>query len=427
MRKVLKGEVAPGGIEFRFVTRDGRSLDVLLQASPLAVGGTVVGSLASIHDITDRKRMESALRESEGRFRSLVQNLPIGICILQDGRIVFANPEQERLLGPLAKSVPSVRYLNFHPEDASVFEALCRMGIPADPLAKETDLRLLPCGEEDAAGETRWVRCKAGSVRYKERDAILLSMMDVTRAKDLEHLVVVQEKLASLGQFSAGIAHEIRNPLSGINIYLSTLEQLFEHSAGMDTEDGIRIHEILEKTRAASTRIATVIQSVMEFSEPTPSRLVPVNVNRLAENAVQISGTVLRKHEIVLSEELSPELPRCHADPRLIEQVVLNLITNAVQAMEIRAGLRRLEIASSAENGRIVLRVSDSGPGVPLRIRRKIFDPFFTTRKEGYGIGLSFSHRVVAEHGGSLTVGTSKWGGAEFRIELPLERQGAPA
>ena len=275
IRKVLKGRVAFGGLEFRFLRRDGRSIDVLLHASPLAVDGKVVGSLASIHDITDRKRMEEALRESEGRFRSLVQDLPIGICILQDDQVVFANPEQERFLCPCPESDPTVRCLNVHPEDAAVFEALCRAGTSADLLAKEPDLRLLPYGKENAAGETRWVRCKAGRIRFNGRDAILLSMMDVTRAKELEHLVAVQEKLASLGQFSVGIAHEIRNPLSGINLCLSSLELLLEQSAEMDPEVRTRSQEIMEKTKAASTRIALVIQSVMDFSKPTRAASYP--------------------------------------------------------------------------------------------------------------------------------------------------------
>ena len=111
----------------------------------------------------------------------------------------------------------------------------------------------------------------------------------------------------------------------------------------------------------------------------------------------------------------------------MIEQVLVNLITNACQAMEGVEGAKLLEIASAVQDGRIVLRVSDSGPGVPPSLREKVFDPFFTTRKEGSGIGLSFSHRIVADHGGSVRVDTSRWGGAEFRIELPAAREGAPA
>ncbi len=117
----------------------------------------------------------------------------------------------------------------------------------------------------------------------------------------------------------------------------------------------------------------------------------------------------------------------CRVDAQMIEQVLINLITNACQAMEGIEEAKTLEIASGIQDGRVVLRVSDSGPGVPPPLREKIFDPFFTTRKDGSGIGLSFSHRIVADHGGTLRVDTSRWGGAEFRIELPVAKEGVPA
>jgi signal transduction histidine kinase len=118
-----------------------------------------------------------------------------------------------------------------------------------------------------------------------------------------------------------------------------------------------------------------------------------------------------------------------YADSSLIVQVVMNLIANAVQAMESIQGPRIIGLSSTVQDGRIVICVSDSGPGIPQALREKIFDPFYTTRKEGYGIGLSFSHRVISDHGGGLKVDTSRWGGAEFRIELPLEpeKEAGPA
>jgi signal transduction histidine kinase len=120
---------------------------------------------------------------------------------------------------------------------------------------------------------------------------------------------------------------------------------------------------------------------------------------------------------------LAPDLPRCYADPHLIEQVVLNLITNAARAMEKSNGDRIVEITSSAANNTLSIQVADSGPGVPVEIREKIFDPFFTTSEEGSGIGLNIAQRIVADHNGSISLHTSKWGGAEFRIELPIERR----
>jgi signal transduction histidine kinase len=152
-----------------------------------------------------------------------------------------------------------------------------------------------------------------------------------------------------------------------------------------------------------------------------------VNLNDPIVEAIRMTSSTLRKRGISVSTNLDPDLPKCRADAGLIEQVLVNLITNAFQAMERLEGPKYLEIASAALDGRIVIRVSDSGPGVPPHIRMKIFDPFFTTRKEGSGIGLSFSHRIVADHDGMLLVNTSKWGGAEFRIELPGSREGRPA
>ena len=115
-----------------------------------------------------------------------------------------------------------------------------------------------------------------------------------------------------------------------------------------------------------------------------------------------------------------------HADPQSIEQVILNLITNAAEAMKKVDGAKQIEITSSAENGLILVKISDSGPGVPLNLRDKVFDPFYTTKTESTGIGLSLCHRIIADHGGSLTVSESKWSGAEFRVELPIKKSGHP-
>ena len=147
------------------------------------------------------------------------------------------------------------------------------------------------------------------------------------------------------------------------------------------------------------------------------------DINESIEEAVNLSSVTLRKKGIKLEKALARGLPRCHADRQLIEQVILNLVTNAAQAMRKTEGPKRIEIASSEEDNHVIIRVSDSGPGVPLNARDKIFDPFFTTKSDSSGIGLSLSHRIITDHGGSLDVTASKWGGAEFRIEIPVEKR----
>ena len=250
---------------------------------------------------------------------------------------------------------------------------------------------------------------------------------DVTEKARIEGAMANAQKLESLGVLAGGIAHEIRNPLSSINISISSIERACEASTGFEPESKEKVDDILGQMKSAAAKMGVVVQRVLDYSKPFPPRKQAVDVNQVIEEAVRLSMSTLRKREIALLKDLATDPAICRADAQLIEQVLVNLIMNACQAMEGSGGAKFLEVASSVQDGRVVLRVSDSGPGVPLPLREKVFDPFFTTRKDGSGIGLSFSHRIVTDHGGSLRIETSRWGGAEFRIELPAAGEGVPA
>jgi signal transduction histidine kinase len=308
-----------------------------------------------------------------------------------------------------------------HPEDREKFERLCEVIEQADPGGQATELRF-NMNEGDAGRQAmRWVFCQTGQIEFRGRTAALVVLDDMTRMKDLEQIVSTREKLSIIGQLAAGIAHEIRNPLSGININVSTLEHVVRNLETVSPEERRKIGEIVAQAKAASEKIATVIRRVMDFTKPVPPKLDRIDVNQVVREALNFSSATLRKGGISVGTELSPDLPMCNADPRLLEQVMLNLITNAVQAMENENGQKRLGVGTVQENGTVLIRVFDNGPGVPVHLREKIFDPFYTTRKTGHGIGLSFSHRVIENHGGTLTASGNDWGGAEFRIALPLE------
>jgi signal transduction histidine kinase len=161
----------------------------------------------------------------------------------------------------------------------------------------------------------------------------------------------------------------------------------------------------------------------MDFSKPGAPKMVSININDSLEEAINLSSVTLRKNNIKFEKSLASDLPHCYADPHLIEQVVLNLITNAARAMEKSNGDKLIKIKSSAQNNTLSVQVSDSGPGVPVELRDKIFDPFFTTKDDGSGIGLNIAQRIVADHNGTITLDSSRWGGAEFKIDLPIERR----
>ena len=244
--------------------------------------------------------------------------------------------------------------------------------------------------------------------------------------REMEKRARTQEKLASLGQVATGIAHEIRNPLSGLNIYLSMLEKIAVEGTGLDVATRDAVAAIVAQLQSASGKIESVIGRVMDFTKPHPLKLTAVDVNPAVEEAFALSKTFLSKKRVRVTTMLDVELPRVLADLRMLEQVLLNLVTNAAQAMEKSQERREIQICSFREGNAVVISVADSGPGVPVEFRDKIFEPFFTTRSDGSGIGLSICHRIVSDHRGTLTVGTSALGGAEFRIVLPAHGGAAP-
>jgi signal transduction histidine kinase len=175
--------------------------------------------------------------------------------------------------------------------------------------------------------------------------------------------------------------------------------------------------------QSASNKIESVIRRVMDFSKPSEPKFVLTDINKPIEEAIKLSSVSLRKRGIRLIKTLAPELPPCLADPNMIEQVIMNLIANAADAIKDIDRVSEIEISSSHANARILVRVCDSGVGVPSAKRDRIFDPFYTTKNGSTGIGLSIVHRIIKDHGGSLDVTSSKWGGAEFRIEIPTEKE----
>ncbi|MBI5577392.1 MAG: PAS domain S-box protein [Deltaproteobacteria bacterium] len=386
--------------------------------------GKVSALIFCLVDVTERKRAEADLERSEELFRSLVTESPVGIFILRNGRIGYMNPEQERLFGGIPENYALREFPDIHPEDRKMFEEFCNAVLSGERKPPTLDLRFYPFGGSTEYADMRWVHCRATPIGAYGDVAFLTIMVDITRLKEMERQFVIREKLASLGHVAAGIAHEIRSPLSGINIYLSALGKILLEADCIETQAREEAGEVVLQIQSASHRIESVIRKIMDFVRPSSPRKEQVDLSVAVESAVDFTALTLRKSGIVLDRTAIVPLPKCPADPDLIAQVVMNLIANAAQAME-NAASKIIEVSTIPEDGRIVIRVADSGPGVPQEIRDRIFDPFYTTRKDGYGIGLSFCRRVIEDHGGALQVGRSRLGGAEFRIEIPVEPRNA--
>jgi len=383
------------------------------------VAGDIAFGLHTIELEEEHSRVDEALHKSEKRFRDLIENSLVGISIIQNEQVVYQNPEQERLLGPLPRPPKLTETDNIHPDDAEKVKEFYQNMTSGEVQTQETEFRFFPMDESGNRLEMKWVLCRTSSIEYGGKEAILVNMMDVTRAKELENYLRIQDKMSSLGRVAAGIAHEIRNPLSGINIYLNTLEKMY-----LRGDRAEKVEQIFKQLQSASSKIESVIRRVMDFSKPSEPKFVLTYINKPIEEAINLSSVSLRKRRIKLEKALAEDVQPCRVDPHLIEQVVLNLITNAAEAMKNADGAKVIEVTSSMDKNRIIVRISDSGPGIPLHLKEKVFDPFYTTKNGSTGIGLSLSHRIITDHGGSLRVGTSRWGGAEFVIEIPIEKLG---
>jgi len=388
------------------------------QGAPVEVVGNSI-------DITARVKAENQLRESEERFRHLVEDSLIGIAIIQDDKFVYQNRVLDKLYGPIPAK-PFLEALEyFHPDDAEKVKIAYNSMVSGRAQTAETDFRIYPSGRIGHTPDMIWIQFRATPFNYRGRKALLINAIDITEAKKLEQQLIIKNKMLSLGRVAAGIAHEIRNPLTGINSYLFTLADLCRMEQ-FESEDIEMMQQIVDQIQVASNKIESVIKRVMDFSKPGAPKMVLTDINESLEEALKLSAVTIRKKGIKLEKALGNNLPHCYADPQLIEQVILNLITNAANAMENGTSQKMIEVKSYSKNNMLCIGVSDSGPGVPLKLREKIFDPFFTTREDGQGIGLNISQRIVADHYGSLSLDTSKWGGAEFRIELPVEKRVNP-
>jgi two-component system NtrC family sensor kinase len=357
-------------------------------------------------------------REFARLFEAVHQGVYIGHLRGDDTQTLFANPHLKLMFGyPGETPAGEVR-----PFDGGRFVDQQARAAFTDRLRRDRSLVDYLLRLRRADGAPMWVEVTAHAEGEGEGLRVQAMMRDVSerkrledQARDLYHQLLQAEKLAALGQTISGVAHELNNPLATI---LTWAERLALHPADEQTRRG------LETILAESERAARIVRNLLTFARKRHTTRAMVDVNQIVRETLALRAYEQRLNNVTIIDALAAGLPQVFADPHQMQQVLLNLVINAEQAMVTANGRGTLILRTwhDQERDAVILEVNDDGPGVPDEVQPRIFDPFFTTKEvgKGTGLGLTVAYAIVQEHGGRITVKSQPGRGASFYVEMPV-------
>lgn len=360
-----------------------------------------------------RNQLLEQLSVTENRYRNIVENSADAIITIDpDNHIQSWNRGAERLFGWTAHETIGEPLGMMIPEKLlQAGELLClAYGITQATEVKNYQTeRLSKQGHHVPVNLTETALLSKGKVIGRSQ-----IIRDISELQTIEHQMRQSDRLATVGQLAAGVAHEIGNPLTSI----SSLVQLLERR--MKNPDHI---SKLARIRANIERITKIVHELVDFTRPHATNVQAVQINDVIQNAVGLMAYDNRSQRINIELNLTPDLPRVKASPDKLHQVVVNLLVNAFDALKEQGETIKIITAESFSS--VSIRVEDNGAGMDAEVIDKIFEPFFTTKDvgKGTGLGLSVSHGIIHSMNGKLIVDSQPGKGASFLIEIPKENQ----
>jgi two-component system NtrC family sensor kinase len=429
-----------------FWRKDGTGFPVEYTSTPILDGDDLRGAVLVFRDITERvetqeelrrlneqvrhhaevleqqvQRRTAALRASQARFQAVFEDSAIGIALVNSkGRIIDINPALQEMLGYSKDELEGVELGRLtHPDnvkdDAHLYEEL---------MAGERAFYRIEGRYLRKDGEPIHVNLIVSMVRPVEnrpRFAIAL-VEDVTEQKRTQAALIEAEKLALTGRLAASLAHEINNPMQSVIGYLSLVEEMLPESADA--------HEYVEIALEELERAAGIVARMRDLGRPSePGERELVDVNVLVERVLLLTQKRCQNRQIEVQWEAAEDLPLLVLVPDRIQQVFLNLVLNAVDAMAAdipKLDRRRLRVytAHAQESQEVQIVFADNGVGIPPDEQASLFEPFHTTKEAGLGLGLYISQSIVQDHGGHISVESQKGIGTTLTVWLPS--QGTP-
>jgi PAS domain S-box-containing protein len=358
---------------------------------------TQVGQqLRGVHEIF------STMREN---MNSVMAGLEDGLLLFtRDARAVMVSPAAEKFLGAPSGQLLGRRVTEIFPIGHPLREALNLNGDELSEIAAETELRT-------TNGPKRVSVTVQAIQEDGERMGAMLTLRDLDSLESINTQLQVSERLAALGRITAGVAHEVKNPLNSMRLWLENLRESLPDDQDAGAQQAV---QVLDKE---IDRLDAVVKRFLDFTRPMDVRLEATQLADLLRDVLEVAQPQLRQANVQVAQLLPIDVPEVFVDRALLKQAILNLVLNAIEAMP-NGGQLRLVLSRRGETAEI--SVGDTGKGIPPEHRQKIFQLFFTTRPGGSGIGLASAFRIVQLHNGSIDFTSEVGRGTTFRIELPL-------
>ncbi|MDH5337987.1 MAG: PAS domain S-box protein [Nitrospira sp.] len=371
-----------------------------------APDGTLSYLEGFVTDITERKRAEHLLRQSEERYRRLITISPYGILVHRGDHVIFANHQAIKLFGAvkaeeiLQKSPMDLFHPDYHVVIGEQIHELLE-GRAQVPMIEEQIMTL----------DGRAVDVEVSTARFvdEEGPAILAMLQDISERKRLQEQLRKTERIAELGTLASGMAHEIGTPM---NVILGRAEYLMDRVTEEPIKKGLRT--IVTQVE----RITKVMNQLLSFARRKTPERCPLDLRGTIEAGMELFQERLARNQIQVELALADNCPRALADPDQMSQVFINLVMNAVHAMP-DGGMLRIGLAP--EKQMVKLMIADTGHGIPRDVVEKVFEPFFTTKEfgQGTGLGLTVVKGIIEEHQGSIVVESEEGNGTVFTILIP--------
>jgi len=396
---------------------DGSVTHWIAKAAPVRdASGRIVAAMEMNLDITQQKVLEKKLSFSEKSYREIFNNIPNPVFVLDraDLTILDCNQSVTAVYGHEKKDVINQNFMELFVNDRQVSAP----ALPTKPLWEKVR-------QSKKDNSTIFAELSVTPSEYGGRKALLVIANDITRKLEAERQLIQAGKMATVGQMATGVAHELNQPLSVIKTGSSFLARKIERNEPVDSQTMSRL---LSKIDSNVDRATKIITHMRQFGRMSDLQLAQVNVNEVWAKAAEMFSQQLKVRGIDVKWDLERDMPPVEADPDRLEQVFINLVLNARDAIESKWEDGRpdkngdcISISTSKDKKFVTIKVADTGPGIPEHIAEKIFEPFFTTKEvgRGSGLGLSISYGIIKDCKGDISVQSRPGKGAVFTIRIP--------